>query len=104
MPIGPWPQSKLLAFDGLSSCPPVSLCASCGLDISGDVGLCPHHHRVYSGHDWAATNRIMCDFLHRQRVPRRLTEAELDDELPAVTNTLAGEGYILLQITRASEA
>ena len=83
---------------------PVSLCASCGLHTPANVGLCPHHHGVYGGHDWAVANRIMCDFLHRQRVPRRLTEAERDDDVNAVTHTPDGEGYILLQITRASEA
>jgi hypothetical protein len=82
----------------------MSLCASCGLDIPDAVGLCPHHHVAYGGEDWAVANRIMCDFLHRQRVPRRLTGAERDDDVAAVTHTPGGEGYILLQITRASAA
>ena len=38
----------------------MSLCASCGLQLSGDAGLCPHHHCVY-GDDWAVANRIMQD-------------------------------------------
>jgi hypothetical protein len=83
---------------------PVSLCASCGLNISDDVGLCPHHHVAYGGEDWAVANRIMCDFLHRQRVPPRLTEAERYDDVTAVTHTGGRDGYILLQISRASEA
>jgi hypothetical protein len=82
----------------------VSLCASCGLNILDDVGLCPHHRVACGGDDWAVANRIMCDFLHRQRVPRRLTEAERHDDFATVTHTLGGEGYILLQISRASEA
>ena len=83
---------------------PVSPCASCGLTTPADVALCPHHHGISSGHEWAVANRIMCDFFHRQRLPRRLTEAERDDGVKAVTHTLYGEGYLLLQITRASEA
>jgi DNA-binding response OmpR family regulator len=35
----------------------VSLCASCGLQLSGDAGLCPHHHSVY-GDDWAVAQRL----------------------------------------------
>jgi hypothetical protein len=34
-----------------------SLCASCGLTLTDDSGLCPHHHG-YSGDDWAASNRL----------------------------------------------
>jgi hypothetical protein len=82
----------------------MSLCASCGLNTPDDVGLCPHHHGAYGGHDWAVANRIMCDFFHRQRVPRRLAEAERDDDFTAIAPTVDAEGYILLQITRASEA
>ncbi len=58
----------------------MSLCASCGLQLSGDAALCPHHHCVY-GDNWAAANRIMCDFLHRGKPPRRLDAAERADDL-----------------------
>ena len=74
----------------------MSLCASCGLNNPNDVGLCPHHHAIQGSDDWAVANRIMCDFLHRQRVPRRLTEAERDESF--------AEGSLLVQITRLSEA
>ena len=57
----------------------VSLCAVCALQLSGDLALCPHHHGV-SGDDWATTNRLMCDFVHRGRIPR-LTPREREDEL-----------------------
>ena len=87
----------------MTSLVPVRLCVSCGLNIPDDVGLCPHHRVACGGDDWAVANRIMCDFLHRQTVPRRLTQAERDDDITAVTHTGDGEGYILLQITRASE-
>jgi hypothetical protein len=66
-------------------------CASCGVNTPDDLGLCPHHH-VEGGHDWALANRIMCDFFHRRKVPRRLTEAERHDD------TVGPERYIILQI------
>lgn len=57
----------------------MSLCASCGLQLAGDAGLCPHHHCVYGG-DWATANRIQCDFFHRGIVPKRLPIADRDDD------------------------
>ena len=49
----------------------MSLCASCGLAlVTGE--LCPHHHEV-SGDDWAASNRIVCDLVHRHKDPARLS-------------------------------
>jgi|RhiMetdeSRZDD1v2_1073273.scaffolds.fasta_scaffold2490802_1 hypothetical protein len=57
----------------------MSLCASCGMRLAGDAALCPHHHFVYGHDDWAVTNRIICDFLHRKKVPSRLTPSERDD-------------------------
>jgi len=81
----------------------VSLCVSCGLNTPDGVELCPHHHGVSSGHDWAVANRIMCDFFHRQRAPRRLKKGEREDDLSRVTQALDDEGTILIQISRASE-
>ena len=66
----------------------MSLCASCGLQLSGDAGLCPHHHCVY-GDDWAVANRIMCDFFHRRKVPRRLAQTDRDDDFWAHTGEAA---------------
>jgi len=66
----------------------MSLCASCGLQLSGDASLCPHHHCVY-GDDWAVANRIMCDFFHRGKIPPRLTQTERDDEFWAHTGEAA---------------
>jgi hypothetical protein len=66
----------------------MSLCASCGLQLSGDAGLCPHHHCVY-GDDWAVANRIMCDFFHRKKVPPRLAQTERDDDFWAHTGEAA---------------
>jgi hypothetical protein len=47
-------------------------CASCGMILTGDVALCPHHSA--SGDDWAAGNRIACDFYHRKKVQPELRE------------------------------
>jgi hypothetical protein len=68
--------------------PVMSLCASCGLQLTGDAGLCPHHHCVY-GDDWAVANRIMCDFFHRKKVPPRLSQSERDDDFWAHTGEAA---------------
>jgi hypothetical protein len=62
----------------------MSLCASCGLQLSGEAALCPHHHCVY-GDDWAVANRIMCDFFHRKKIPPRLAQQERDDDFWAHT-------------------
>ncbi len=56
----------------------MALCASCGLQLIGRDELCPHHACVY-GDDWAASNRIICDFFHRHKEPARLPEAQRDD-------------------------
>jgi hypothetical protein len=66
----------------------MSLCASCG-QLSGDGALCPHHHFVYGDDSWAVTNRIMCDFLHRKKMPPRLTPPERDDDFWAHTGEAA---------------
>jgi hypothetical protein len=62
----------------------MSLCASCGLQLSGDAALCPHHHCLY-GDDWAVANRIMCDFFHRRKLPPRLAQHDRDDDFWAHT-------------------
>lgn len=51
-------------------------CASCTLKLRGDEELCSHNHVVY-GDDWAAVNRIMCDFFHRNSAPKRVRHAGL---------------------------
>lgn len=64
----------------------MSLCAACGLQLTGADELCPHHPCVY-GDDWAAGNRIMCDFFHRGKIPRRLPRDQRDEELVATART-----------------
>ena len=50
----------------------MSLCVYCGLGLSGNSDLCPHH-TISDPQDWvAAGNRIMCDFFHRWIIPPRL--------------------------------
>jgi hypothetical protein len=60
----------------------MSLCPSCGLQLSGSPELCAHHHAAYDD-GWAAANRIMCDFIHRRKIPPRLSFAERDDDVGA---------------------
>jgi hypothetical protein len=66
----------------------MSLCASCGLQVSGDAALCPHHHCV-DGDDWAVATRIMGDCFHRKTVPPRLAQADRDDDFWARTGVAA---------------
>ena len=57
---------------------PARLCHSCGLTVTV-AEICPHHH-VYAPDEWAAGNRLMCDFFHRKVVPRRLSADDREDE------------------------
>ena len=41
--------------------------------------MCAHHVPA-SGNAWAENNRLMCDLLHRGRVPPRLPLAEREEE------------------------
>jgi hypothetical protein len=66
----------------------MSLCASCGLPLTGDTALCPHHHCVF-GEDWAAGNRLMCDFFHRGKIPARLDPNERKDDFWALSDEAA---------------
>jgi hypothetical protein len=42
----------------------MSVCTLCGHPAFNGDGLCSYHFAA-TGDDWAAGNRIMCDFLHR---------------------------------------
>jgi hypothetical protein len=57
----------------------MSLCVSCGLEQGDPSELCRHHLLSQSG-TWAQSNRIMCDFLHRGKIPRRLASDDRGDE------------------------
>ena len=47
----------------------MTLCALCAIPLTEDLGLCPHHHCSQDQDHWAEGNRIMCDFVHRGRIP-----------------------------------
>jgi hypothetical protein len=53
-------------------------CALCGVALWGDARLCLSHHGV-AYDDFAASNRIWCDFVHRGIAPQRLSAAARDD-------------------------
>lgn len=57
----------------------VTLCSACGLQTNVDTSICSHHH-LANGDDWAVSNRIICDLIHRRLAPIRLTLAQLADE------------------------
>lgn len=42
----------------------MSFCALCGLTLTGDEALCPHHVWIYEN-EWATSNRMWCAFFHR---------------------------------------
>lgn len=63
-----------------------NLCALCGQRLVGRESLCAAHHTM-AGEEWAAVNRIMCDFLHRGVATPRLGPSErrdLDDRTGGV--------------------
>ena len=42
------------------------------------LGVCLYHTDAY-GNQWAASNRLMCDLVHRQQMPPRLPVAEREE-------------------------
>lgn len=42
----------------------MGLCINCGLQLRGDLCLCPHHHSIF-GDDFALNNRALCNLIHR---------------------------------------
>ncbi len=54
----------------------MSRCAVCAVPLTGRRrGLCSFHEGGW-GRDWAAENRILCDFVHRGMAPQRLPAEE----------------------------
>ncbi len=47
---------------------PFGVCAICGGLIAARTGVCAAHLAVADA-DWAARNRLMCDLLHRGKLP-----------------------------------
>jgi len=54
-------------------------CAWCNMEVAAGSNLCAHHDAPETG--WAASNRIMCDFLHRGLLPPRVHDRERDEDL-----------------------
>lgn len=54
-----------------------TICASCGEYLTG-AGMCRWHPDNY-GRTWALTNRIICDFIHRGKEPRRVAPSDRVD-------------------------
>ena len=52
-------------------------CAFCMLQLppNNDTGMCFHHSNTYNS-DWAKTNRVICDGIHRGKWLKRLSEKE----------------------------
>ena len=66
----------------------MSLCIVCGGTNPDRPGICAYHMSADDG--WAAGNRIMCDFVHRAIVPKRLAVDDRDpvlEDLELVTAT-----------------
>ena len=53
----------------------MSLCAMCGIELPDHQSLCAHSHMDSQSaqEDWAASNRTVCDFIHRHILPKRLS-------------------------------
>jgi hypothetical protein len=57
----------------------MSRCAWCNLEVAAGSSLCAHHDVPEAG--WAASNRIMCDFLHRGLLPPRVDDRDRENDL-----------------------
>ena len=44
--------------------------------------ICAHHLGDYDTEPWSASNRAMCNLLHRGISPSRLAEADRDPPIP----------------------
>ena len=47
----------------------MSLCVACGLALPEEHGELCLNHTYAIADDWAQTNKVMCDFFHRQVIP-----------------------------------
>lgn len=72
--------------------PAMTLCAACGVALTHDFALCPHHLGP-TADDWATGNRIMCDLLHRGTAPPRLAPDSPDEgSMAAGPDTTVAQG------------
>lgn len=51
-----------------------AICPICGLTCPA-IGFCEHHPGAFID-EWAASNRIVCDLIHRKITPERLEPAD----------------------------
>lgn len=58
----------------------MSVCAICASVIADGEALCSAHP-LAPDLDWSVANRLMCDFIHRGRVPARVIEEHSEEEL-----------------------
>lgn len=61
----------------------MSLCASCGSELSDGTSLCRHHHLSLEV-GWAQSNRMVCDLVHRGIQPARVPVREIEPEAVSV--------------------
>jgi hypothetical protein len=54
----------------------MSVCIVCGQSNPDRDSFCSYH--ITPEDNWATANRIICDFVHRAIVPRRLPASERD--------------------------
>ena len=57
---------------------PHTHCPVCGLGNPA-LAVCAHHGTA-EGDGWAQSNRAMCDYFHRKKVPARLACEDREDD------------------------
>lgn len=58
------------------------ICPACG-QSNLDRVICAHHESGEKA--WSATNKVICDLLHRHVSPDRLSARDREDEFWAIT-------------------
>lgn len=58
----------------------MNLCASCGSELTDGSSLC-RHHSLNGEERWSDGNRLLCDLLHRGKVPARLPDVQREEEV-----------------------
>ena len=82
-----WLRTRMSTLPAASA-----VCASCALQLIGidpDNPICPHHHMSGFPENWAARNRIWCDFFHRGRIPARVIDPPEPDFFEAYSGMTA---------------
>lgn len=58
-------------------------CVSCGSELTDGSLLC-RHHSLSADERWSDGNRLLCDLLHRGKVPPRLPERQREEEVQLI--------------------